>query len=138
MPMYSISTITVRNNRLTCVFALALTICASLLPRSVLAQTNISADAKEWVQETCPAHFGPSLRRTCIEREVGALQTPGWPSLSDLSAKNQQWVRQTSHFGPSLWRNCVEREVGALQTPGWPSLEAKRAGGPLIELPGRP
>ena len=86
---------------------------------------SIPEAEQRWVDESCSRSLGPALWRSCVERETGALQRPGWPSLDRLSQQDQQWISQSCSrsLGPALWRSCVERETGALQRPGWPSLD---------------
>src|SRR5947208_7433917 len=81
-------------------------------------------DAKESWSESCPRTLGPSLWRSCVEGERGALANAVNPDLSALPADTQQWVANSCQrsLEPSRYRNCMQRAVAALKGPGWPSL----------------
>lgn len=88
------------------------------------AQGRISGDQQRWLDQTCPRSLGPSLWRSCIDRERAALTRADPSKLSSLPASSQQWVANScpKSLGPSLYASCVQREVEALQKPGWPSM----------------
>ena len=88
------------------------------------SQSDLSAEQRQWINETCPRSLGPSLWRICVDREEGALLSRSPPEISSLSSANRQWVLETCHrtLGPSLFGGCVRREVEALQRAGWPDL----------------
>jgi hypothetical protein len=85
-------------------------------------ERELTAAEQTWVSESCPRSLGPSLWRSCNDREVAALRS-GFPNLSNLPPSDSNWVAQSCPrtLGPSLYRSCVGREVTALRE-GIPSL----------------
>lgn len=82
------------------------------------AQSGLTAELELWLHQTCPKVYGPSMWRSCMERELRALREPGWPDLTLLTPDEQRWVHQSCPkvYGPSMWRSCITREASALAT----------------------
>ncbi len=84
--------------------------------------SKLPSDQRRWVEDACPRWLGPSLYRSCVERQLSALGA-GIPNISKLPPDQRRWVEDACprSFGPSLYRSCVERQLGALGTSPSPS-----------------
>jgi S1-C subfamily serine protease len=94
-----------------------------LTPENVAsAQSELSAEDQSWLNQTCPRSLGPSLTKSCLERNTPAVSSQ--PSLGVFSSADQDWLKQTcpKSLGPSLRESCLERNIPAVQSP--PELAA--------------
>ena len=100
-------------------------VSVSALGQSVDSQiSSFTTDQQVWLDQTCPKSFGPSLWRSCMDREITALRR-GIPRTNLLGESDRRWISETcpASFGPSLMKNCIERESNALQG-GMPSISS--------------
>ncbi len=100
---------------------LAVTVATSFV---ATAQVDITSENRLWLDQSCPRSLGPSLWRSCMQREMEALREVPITDLAKLPRSLQSWVNQSCprSLGPSLYGNCVTREVAALQLPNWPNV----------------
>ena len=93
-------------------------------PPSAFAQ-EFSPEQRAWLDDSCPRSLGPSLWRSCMNREGAALASPSNSQLNHLAERQKRWLAQACphSIGPSLHRRCVERETTALVAPGWPDVD---------------
>jgi hypothetical protein len=79
------------------------------------ALSELSQDARDWVNRSCPPSLGPALWSSCIAREASAASR-GKPDLSALKPELRDWVTSScpDSLGPSLAISCLAREKAAL------------------------
>jgi hypothetical protein len=106
------------------------TILAMLVARSAIAQSpdaalsELSPDARDWVNRSCDRSLGPSLWSSCVVREALAVSC-GKPDLSSLKPELRAWVISScdDSLGPSLTISCLNREKAAL-ADGLPNISS--------------
>ena len=88
------------------------------------AVSRLTPDQQNWINQSCPRSFGPSLWKSCMNRELYAINS-SIPNASGVSQSDLNWVNQScpGSFGPSLWKSCMERELSAVKT-GMPNLNS--------------
>ena len=91
-------------------------------PEAVLSE--LSPEARDWVNRSCSRSLGPSLWNSCILREAPAASR-GKPDLAGLTPELRTWVINScsDSLGPSLAISCLDREKAAL-TGGLPDTSS--------------
>lgn len=59
------------------------------------AQSQLSADQRRWLDESCHRSLGPSLWTACMTRETSALLSSS-PNLASLTVSARQWIAELS------------------------------------------